>query len=237
MTACRGCVVSKCAIVSLKCAIVYLKCANVRRGRPGARAMRRCVCTPRGTTARPGAQLHAAEGREAGAGGAEGMCRGARGWRWPCGGDVQRGARLALATRRGCAEGREAGAGQVEGLRRGVRGLALATHRDRFNSSTSAALAARRGGGDAQRGARLALATRRGGADGREAGAGHAEGLRGGERGWRWPGGPQPSRSPRGPRHSAASRLGRSPLRGRRASTMARTQFQWWPACASAMAQ
>jgi len=38
-----------------------------------------------------------------------------------------------------------------------------------------------------QRGARLALAVRRGCAEGREAGAGHAEGLRGGARGWRWP--------------------------------------------------
>ena len=82
--ACRGCVVSKCAIV-------YLKCANVCRGRPGARAMRRCGCTPRGTTARPGARLHAAEGREAGAGYAEGMCRGARGWRRPRGEAAQMG--------------------------------------------------------------------------------------------------------------------------------------------------
>ena len=118
------------------------------------------------------------EGREAGAGCAEGLRGGVRGWRWLRGGATRRGASLALAAQRGYAEGRKAGAGCAEGLCGGARGW----HRLH--------------GGATRRGARLALAARRGYAEGREAGTGCTEGreagtgctkgLCGGARGWRW---------------------------------------------------
>ena len=97
------------------------------------------------------------EGREAGAGCAEGLRGGVRGWRWLRGGATRRGASLALAAQRGYAEGRKAGAGCAEGLCGGARGW----HRLH--------------GGATRRGARLALAARRGYAEGREAGGGYAE--------------------------------------------------------------
>jgi len=95
--ACRGCVASKC---------VFEVC--------------QCVSwPPRGTRHAP-MRLHAPG--HAPCADAAARRRGARSRRWLRGGDVQRGARLALAMRRGCAEGREAGAGHAEGLRRGARG-------------------------------------------------------------------------------------------------------------------
>ena len=147
-----------------------------------ARAPGHAAASARGACPRPNAANAArarlalatrrgcAEGREAGAGRAEGT----RGWRWPRGGAAQRGASLALAARWRRAEGREAGAGCAEGREAGA-GYAEGLHRE-----TRGGRWLRRGA--AQRGARRALAVRRGCTEGREAGAGCAEGLRRGAR-------------------------------------------------------